>query len=135
MVELLGVVLALVVAALGWALWRLARALRALLPARRPLKGAPLRIARLRLRRADARAGAQAEEIRRLRLALRQARQERDALRARTAPGARDRFTEAKRAFALRFHPDRLVGTGLERALRGAMFREYWAELRRIERG
>ncbi len=42
---------------------------------------------------------------------------------------------EAKRAFALRFHPDRLAAGGLERALRIAMFREYWAELRRIERG
>lgn len=135
MVELLGVLLAAVIAGLGWLLWRLARLLRGLLPAKRPLRAAPLRLARRRIRHADARGDALAEENRRLRLALRLAERERDALKAGAAPGSNDRFAQAKRAFALRFHPDRITAGAMERIVRVSMFREYWAELKRIERG
>ncbi len=127
MVHVLGVLLAGVMLALGWLLWRGVQALRRLLPGGpRPLRAAPLRLARHRLAHADARAAALTAEVARLRLALRQVRQ--------PVAAPRDRFALAKRAFALRFHPDRVVARGLERAVRVAMFKEHWAELRRIER-
>ncbi len=129
MVELLGVLLACGIASLAWLAWRLLRALRRLLPGPRPLRAAPIRLARHRLRHADARAAELTAEIERLRLALR-------AARAAPKPQAtgRDRFQEAKRAFALRFHPDRITARAAERMIRIAMFKEHWAELRRIER-
>ncbi len=127
MVEILGVLLAGCIAGLGWLAWRLLRALRRLLPG--PLRGAPIRLARHRLRHADVRAAALTAEIERLRVALR-------AARSATKPAApgRDRFREAKRAFALRFHPDRITARAAERMIRIAMFKEHWAELRQIER-
>jgi hypothetical protein len=45
------------------------------------------------------------------------------------------RFQAAKRAFARRFHPDHLRGDAAERAARMELFKEFWAELERIERG
>ena len=52
------------------------------------------------------------------------------------AEGASDRrFQEAKRAFARRFHPDFVNATGMERTLRTDLFKEFWADLERIERG
>ena len=134
MVEVLGILLAGVILGLGWLLWRLGCLIRSLLPARAPLKAAPLRLARRRLRHADSRAASMQEEIRRLRVALRHAEYERDRLKAAPQKPTRDRFAEAKRAFALRFHPDRITAAALERAIRISIFREYWAELRRIER-
>jgi len=129
MVELLGVLLAGCVAGLAWLVWRLARALRRLLPGPRPLRAAPIRLARHRLRHADQRAAELTAEIERLRVALRAARSA-----PKPAPAGRDRFQEAKRAFALRFHPDRITARAAERMVRIAMFKEHWAELRRIER-
>ncbi len=130
MVELLGVVLAGCIAGLVWLAWRLARALRRLLPGPRPLRAAPIRLARHRLRHADRRAADLTAEIERLRVQLRLAR---SAPKPATTPG-RDRFQEAKRAFALRFHPDCITARAAERMIRIAMFKEHWAELRRIER-
>jgi hypothetical protein len=45
------------------------------------------------------------------------------------------RFQAAKRAFARRFHPDHLRGDADERAARMELFKEFWSELERIERG
>jgi hypothetical protein len=55
------------------------------------------------------------------------------------APPARDgaadgdKFRAAKRAFAKKFHPDRISAGGVERTVREEVFKEYWAELRQIE--
>jgi hypothetical protein len=129
MPEMLGIILAVMVSSLVWLAWCLLRALRRLLPGPRPLRSAPIRLARHRLRHADARAADLTAEIGRLRVALRAAR----TAPKPAAPG-RDRFQEAKRAFALRFHPDRITARAAERLVRIAMFKEHWAELRRIER-
>jgi hypothetical protein len=129
MVELLGFLLAILIVGLIWGLWRLFRAAIALLSPCASLRATPLRLARRRLRRADAHAAAQAAEIRRLRLALRMHH------RRCTLSSDGDRFEQTKRAFALRFHPDHAGTSEPERSLRIAMFKEFWAELRRIERG
>jgi hypothetical protein len=58
--------------------------------------------------------------------------------RAPTVPaeGASDRrFQDAKRAFARRFHPDFVNAIGMERTLRIDLFKEFWSDLERIERG
>jgi len=88
-----------------------------------------LRLGRARaLARAEgARSAALAEEVQRLRVELR-------LLRAGSA-AADDRFLRAKREFARRFHPDRLPRGAPDRAIRGGIFREFWAVLKRIERG
>lgn len=88
-----------------------------------------LRLGRARaLARAEgARSAALAEEVQRLRVELR-------LLRAGSA-AADDRFVRAKREFARRFHPDRLPRGAPDRAIRGGIFREFWAVLKRIERG
>jgi hypothetical protein len=148
----------LVVGLVGLAL-RLLRLVGALL--RAPRRQARIALARLRglrltrlralARHQDARAAAAAGELARLRAELRIALAERDAARAELAQAAAarparrwpwrrpagpdDRFQRAKRAFAMRFHPDRLSGNPAERAIRTMLFREHWAELRRIERG
>ena len=146
MVELLGILLALLLAGLAWLVLRLVRALRRRLDWLR-LRGMPRRQAgprRGRLGTARALGRSQAArialltaELERTRLALRLAEADR-----RRGPGwkrgeamADDRFRRAKRAFALRFHPDRFAASGPERALRRAIFQEFRAELRRIERG
>ncbi len=66
------------------------------------------------------------------------ARAQRDAALARDGGAGRapahDLFQEAKREFARRFHPDRLPAGAPDRALRTAIFRDFWDVLRRIER-
>lgn len=149
-------VAALIVGAVG-ALIRLLRGVLRLLRMPRQ-RGAVLlaRLRGLRLRRSRAlarnealRAATALAEVRRLRAELRLARAERDAalarlaearpaglfLRARRGAAPDDRFLRAKRAFALRFHPDRMPREAPDRGLRAALFREHWQELQRIERG
>lgn len=48
------------------------------------------------------------------------------------AAGAK--FREAKSAFARLFHPDRAQGDAREREIRTELFKQFWAELERIER-
>lgn len=134
MVEVLGATLGLLLAWLGWWLLRCLRAvaralrrggLRVLRP--RPLAGV-LRGARLGTARATCQAQAAriaelTAELERTRRALRQAR----------PGGAYDRFARAKRAFALRFHPDQCGSS--PPLSRRAVFQEFWPELLRIERG
>ncbi len=119
-----GILLAL----LAWGLGRVvARLLRAL-TRRRPLgrwRAARLARSKALVRSEQARAEALAAEVARLRQELRNARQ---------APASEERFRRAKREFARRFHPDLLPRRSAERPLRIAIFREYWAVLRRIER-
>lgn len=137
--ELLGILLALVIAGLAWGLVRLGRWVRDLVrhPWRRPvprLRAYRLRASRRLARSQSERIAALTEELEVLRLRLRQA----ERAREKGMPASRweERFQRAKRLFALRFHPDRLrTASRLERNLRTAMFREYWSELQRIERG
>jgi hypothetical protein len=142
MVELLGILLALLLAGLAWLMLRLLCALRQRLAwlrrGRAPRRGAWRRTGRLGTARALGRSQAAriallTAELDRTRLALRLA--EADRSRRPAEAMANDRFRRAKRAFALRFHPDRFAAPGPERVLRRAIFQEFWAELRRIERG
>jgi hypothetical protein len=151
-----GCLLALLLVGLGTAFVRLVRGALGLLrlPRRRGaallarLRGLRLRRIRALARSERARAAAATEEVRRLRAELRLLRAERDATLARmvaavTRPGSPlgrqgrpdDRFQRAKRAFARRFHPDRLPPDAPDRRLRAALFREHWEELQRIGRG
>ena len=149
---LAGAVIALLLLLLGWWIWRLLRCLGALLSrpwqraAKLPVRLRGLRLSRSRAlaRREGARAAAMVEEVERLRVELRIVRAQRDdglarAVRAdRQAPrrgAGDDLFQQAKREFARRFHPDRLPHGTRDRALRIALFRDYWEVLRRIERG
>jgi hypothetical protein len=151
----------LVAALLVWMFATLLRLLRGVLGLlrmpRRPGAVLLARLRGLRLRRSRALARAEGEraataeaELRRVRTELRLARAERDEALARLAASdaARrvilpwryrvapdDRFLRAKRAFAMRFHPDRLPRDATERAVRIALFREHWQELQRIGRG
>ncbi len=127
-----GLVLALLLLGLGLLIRRMLRAAWAFAQRlRRPhWRGFTLPALRLSRSRAFARAESEraarlAEEVARLRVELRLARQ---------AP-AEPRFQRAKREFARRFHPDRLPPRCPDRRLRIAMFQEYWAVLRGIERG
>ncbi len=149
----LGLILAGGVVAIVMGLLHLTRAIRRLL--RTPAAEARLAVEKLRglrLRRMRAAARAEGEraaeaiaEVRRLRLELRRVRAERDVALARLAEAPRprawfegtedDRFQRAKRAFARRFHPDHAPGDAGERRLRARLFREFWQELRQIERG
>lgn len=45
------------------------------------------------------------------------------------------KFRAAKNAFARRYHPDRIAGNAQEERLRTELFKEFWDELERIERG
>jgi hypothetical protein len=154
---LAGLLLASLLLGLAWALARLFALLWAVL--RQPRHGARIAIARLRgvritrlrarARHDGTRAAIAAEELGRLRAELRIALAERDAARAelaavaaprrvwpwRRAAAPDDRFQRAKRAFAMRFHPDRLPADPAERRVREMLFREHWAELKRIEKG
>ena len=141
MVELLGILLALLLAGLAWLALRLLCALRRRLAWLRlrakPRRNTGPRRGRLGAARALGRSQAAriallTAELERTRLALRLA--EADQRRRPAEAVANDRFRRAKRAFALRFHPDRFAASGPERALRRAIFQEFWAELRRIER-
>jgi hypothetical protein len=145
---LAGILLAVLIVVAGRLAWRLLCRIGALLRAwprgpRRPgRRGAQLRGLRLRRSRAMLRAEGERSakltaEVRRLRAELALARAQRDAALARggaaQVPG-HDLFQEAKREFARRFHPDRLPAGAPDRALRTAIFRDFWHVLRRIER-
>lgn len=138
-----GCLLAALLVWIGAALARLARGALLLLrmPRRRGavlvarLRGIRLRRSRALARAAGNRAAAAAAEVRRLRAELRLLRAERDEALARLASLPDDRFLRAKRAFAMRFHPDRLARDAPDRRLRAILFREHWQELQRIERG
>ena len=45
------------------------------------------------------------------------------------------KFRAAKNAFARLYHPDRIAGNAQEERLRTELFKEFWDELERIERG
>lgn len=45
-----------------------------------------------------------------------------------------DRFRQAKRAFAQKFHPDKCQATGFDRIVREQVFKEFWADLESIEK-
>lgn len=127
-----GLLLALLLLGLGLLIRRMLRAAWAFVQRlRRPhWRGFTLPALRLSRSRAFARAeSARAEllaaEVVRLRVELRLVRQ---------AP-AEPRFQRAKREFARRFHPDRLPPRSPDRRVRIAMFQEFWAVLRGIERG
>jgi hypothetical protein len=152
---LVGWAVALLLITFGVALLRLGRELAAILrlPRRRGavlvarLRGLRLRRSRAIARQESGRAREATEEVRRLRAELRVVRAERDEALGRLAQAAApprrwrhrpvpdDRFLQAKRAFALRFHPDRVPRDAPDRALRVLVFRDYWDALRRIERG
>ena len=149
---LAGAMIALLLLLLGWWTWRMLLIFGALLRrpwqrrARLPARLRGLRLSRSRAlaRREGARAAAMAEELQRLRVELRIVRAQRDDALARAERAARkaprrragdDLFQQAKREFARRFHPDRLPHGTRDRALRIALFRDYWEVLRRIERG
>jgi|GEM_PF-2266596 len=155
LVALAGWGVALLLLGLGFgALWlwrevvavlRLPRRRGAVLAAR--LRGLRLRRSRALAQREAARSREAAEEVQRLRAELRLLRAERDGALARLALAAApprrwhrprkpdDRFQQAKREFARRFHPDRVPRDAPDRALRLAVFRDHWAALRRIEKG
>jgi hypothetical protein len=149
---LAGTLLALLLLLLGVWVWRLLRSLAVLLRrawrrrVRLPARLSGLRLSRSRAlaRRDGARAAAMASEVQRLRVELRIAQALRDEALARAEQAGRraprrdrtdDLFRQAKREFARRFHPDRLPPGARDRALRVALFRDYWEVLRRIERG
>jgi hypothetical protein len=139
MVELLGILLALLILVLGILVWRLLRWLgrslallfgprqaRRRLPA---MRGVRLRASRAQNQHQAARIAALTTELERTRRALLLA----DAAQARPGP-PEDRFRRAKQAFAVHFHPDRLRCTEPERAIRIGIFSQFWQVLRRIER-
>ncbi len=49
-------------------------------------------------------------------------------------PADSSRFRAAKLAFARMYHPDRGSGSELDRLIRSQVFKEFWAELERIEK-
>lgn len=140
MIEAAGVLLALILAGAAWSAWRVVRAAARLVrgwPRLATVPAAAVRAHRLHVTRAvvqsqSVRLDAATAELLRVRAQLRLAERECDRLRQQAAGG--DRFAQAKRAFALRFHPDRVRVRGLEGNLRRMMFQEYWTVLQRIER-
>ncbi len=139
MAEMLGILLALVIVGFVSGVARLVRVLRRwcalpVLARLEQLRGRRLRSSRATVQAQATRIAELTAELERTRARLRQAERARDAALA--AARWEERFHRAKRAFALRFHPDRLRGTSrAERSLRVAMFHEYWTDLQRIERG
>ncbi|WP_203077022.1 hypothetical protein [Falsiroseomonas ponticola] len=148
LVTLAGTLIAILPVLVAYAIWRLLRAAWRLLRAPRLRLGVLLaRAGRLRPPPRQAlRAGEEelAAEVARLRSELRLARAElalAEAARRRSGfrlpwrrPGD-DRFQQAKIAFARAFHPDRLAEDAADRAIRAAIFRDFWEVLRRIEKG
>ena len=140
MVEILGILLALLILVLGIQLWRLlrwlVRGVRLLLGPRQAgrrlpaMRGVRLRASRAQNDRQAARIAALTAELERTRRALLLA----EAARARSGP-PEDRFRRAKQAFAVHFHPDRLRCTEPERGIRIGIFSQFWQVLRRIEQG
>lgn len=51
-----------------------------------------------------------------------------------TADDSMQLFGEVKRSFARLYHPDRTPHVGLERMIREQVFKEFWAEIEKIER-
>lgn len=49
--------------------------------------------------------------------------------------GKDEKFSEARRAFARLYHPDNVKGGGLDKIIRAEIFKEYWSELEKIEKG
>lgn len=158
LVTLAGTLIAILPVLVAYAIWRMLRAAWRLVrgPRRRlAIVAARLgrlgRLGRLTLRRRRAPsvstgpdAVALADEVARLKAELRLARAELAvAEAANDRPGMRlpwrrpvdDRFHQAKLAFARAFHPDRLAEDEADRAIRVAIFRDFWEVLRRIERG
>lgn len=91
---------------------------------------------RLRLQEVEAKARRCDERLAEAERAAQARAGDRSTLPVPAAEGASDRrFQEAKRAFARRFHPDFVNATGTDRALRIDLFKEFWADLERIERG
>ena len=129
MVELLGILLALLLVGAGMAALRAWRALRRRIA---PAAGTPLRLSRAIRRRQAARIEGMEAELARTRRLLRAAERERDALRTGSAR-PESRFQRAKRAFALHFHPDRLR-MHPEARVRRRIFQEFWPVLQKIER-
>ena len=124
-----GVVLALLALGMGVLVRRMLGGVWRLLCGRllRPGPDRPaLRLTRSRaLARSESRRAATlAQEVARLRVEVRLARQ----------AGPEPRFQRAKREFARRFHPDRVAPRASDRGVRIALFREFWAVLRGIER-
>ena len=147
MVELLGVLIAVVITGLVWGVLRLLRALRrglALLLGGRAGERVRDRVAAIwgvRLRAARAIGRSQADriaaltsELERTRRALLLAEAARGRPDRRSGP-PEDRFRRAKQAFAVQFHPDRLRCPEPERGIRVGIFAQFWQVLRRIERG
>ncbi|MBK1661046.1 hypothetical protein [Paracraurococcus ruber] len=135
MVELLGVLLALIIFGLGMLVWRvlrwLRRGLRLLFGRAAPgHRMAALRGVRLRASRALSRH--QADRLAALTTELDRAR--RDLRQARAGGQDGDRFRRAKQAFAFHFHPDKLACAEPERGIRTSIFQQFWGVLRRIER-
>ncbi|MFC7474046.1 hypothetical protein ACFQS7_06760 [Dankookia sp. GCM10030260] len=140
MVELLGILLALLILALGALLWRLlrwvGRGVALLFGPRKAgrrlsaMRGVRLRASRAQSHRQAARIAALKTELDRTRRALLLA----EAARARPGPPD-DRFRRAKQAFAVHFHPDRLRCAEPEQGIRSGIFSQFWQVLRRIERG
>jgi hypothetical protein len=152
LVTLAGTLIAILPVLVAWAIWRLLRAVWGLLRQPRMRLGVLLaRTGRLRLPRRRAAATAEgpemaalAGEVARLKaelrlvraeLALAEAAKPRGGLRLPWRRMADDRFHQAKLAFARAFHPDRLPEDAADRAIRAAIFKDFWEVLRRIERG
>lgn len=91
---------------------------------------------RNRVRRLERRLAIAEGERNRLRAAAMGPTDDRPTARAGDRPGAAWdlKFKEAKRTFARRFHPNAQSMDGREKEIREALFREFWADLERIER-
>ena len=137
MVELLGVLLAMLILGAALLLRRAWLGVRGWMAGAGPqratgrVRGAPLRLSRAVRRRQSARIDDLVAELARTRRLLREAERARGAARDGAVDG--DRFQRAKRAFALHFHPDRLRAHP-EAPVRRRIFQEFWPVLRRIER-
>lgn len=150
LVTLAGTLIAILPVLVAYAIWRLMCAVwRLLRQPRRRLAVIVARAGRLwpsrrRTPVGDSQQAQMAEEVARLKaelrvaraeLAVAQASQVRTPLRLPWRRPVDDRFHEAKLAFARAFHPDRLAEDATDRAIRAAIFRDFWEVLRRIERG
>jgi hypothetical protein len=51
------------------------------------------------------------------------------------ATGVDNRFEQVKRAFARKYHPDRVRVDGFDKTIRTEIFKEFWHEIERIEKG
>ncbi|RVT96119.1 hypothetical protein EOD42_13440 [Rhodovarius crocodyli] len=58
----------------------------------------------------------------------------RDAARERAMRLDGEAIRDLRRAFARRYHPDRVAGSVVERRVKAEIFSEFWAEIERVER-